>query len=61
MLPAQFEAVTPQQVTEAAANHIRPQQMVVIAVGDRQKIEAGLKELNLGPMEYRTPMGDPVQ
>jgi zinc protease len=60
-LPRQFEAVTPQQVTEAAASHIRPQQMVVIAVGDRQKIEAGLKELNLGPMEYRTPMGDPVQ
>lgn len=60
-LPAQFEAVTPQQVTQAAADHIRPQQMVVIAVGDRQKIEAGLKELNLGPVEYRTPMGDPVQ
>jgi zinc protease len=60
-LPGQFEAVTPQQVTQAAADHIRPQQMVVIAVGDREKIEAGLKELNLGPIEYRTPMGVPVQ
>lgn len=58
MLPSRFAAVTPAQVTQAAQDHIHPKQMIVIAVGDRAKIEPGLKELNLGPIEYRDAMGD---
>ncbi len=60
-LPAELGAVKPQQVTQAAADHIHPKQMIVVAVGDRAKIEPGLKELNLGPIEYRDASGNPVQ
>ena len=61
MLPKQFAAVTPEQVKQAAADHIHPKQMIVIAVGDREKIEPGLKELNLGPIEYRDATGNVVK
>ena len=60
-LPDQFAAVKPQQVVQAAADHIHPKQMVVVAVGDRAKIEPGLKELNLGPIEYRDETGNVVE
>lgn len=59
-LPAELAAVKPQQVTQAAVDHIHPKQMIVVAVGDRAKIEPGLKELNLGPIEYRDASGNPV-
>jgi zinc protease len=61
MLPGRFAAVQPQQVTQAAIDHIHSKQMILVAVGDRAKIEPGLKELNLGPIEYRDAMGNPVQ
>jgi zinc protease len=35
--------------------------MIVVAVGDRAKIEPGLKELNLGPIEIRDASGNPVK
>jgi zinc protease len=57
-LPEQFAGVQPQQVKAAAGAHIHPQQMIVVAVGDRAKIEPGLKQLNLGPIEYRNASGD---
>jgi zinc protease len=60
-LPGQFAAVTPEQVKQAAIDHIHPKQMIVVAVGDRAKIEPGLKELNLGPIEYRNASGDLVK
>jgi zinc protease len=64
-LPGQFAAVTPEQVKQAAIDHIHPKQMIVVAVGDRAKIEPGLKELdkdlNWGPIEYRDASGNPVQ
>ncbi len=61
MLPEQFAAVTPEQVKQAADTHVHPQQMLIVAVGDRTKIEPGMKALNLGSIEYRNEMGDPVQ
>jgi zinc protease len=60
-LPAQLAAVKPQQVTQAAIDYIHPKQMIVVAVGDRAKIEPGLKELNLGPIEIRDASGDPLK
>ncbi len=59
-LPAAFEAVTPEAVEQVAKNDIHPDQMILIAVGDRAKIEPGLKDLNLGPIEIRDSMGDPA-
>jgi zinc protease len=50
-LPAQIEAVTSADAEQAAAKHVRPQNLLVIAVGDKAKIEAGLKDLKLAPVE----------
>jgi hypothetical protein len=35
--------------------------MVIVAVGDRQKIEPELKKLNLAPIEIRDAEGNPQQ
>ncbi len=57
-LPEQFAAVQPQQVREAAVEHVHAKQLIVVAVGDRAKIEPGLKDLKLGPIEYRNESGE---
>jgi zinc protease len=60
-LPAEYEAVTPEAVEQAAQQDIHPDHVIVVAVGDRAKIEPGLKDLDLGPIEIRDAMGDPVK
>jgi len=45
----------------AARKYLLPERLVVVAVGDRQKIEADLKKLNLGPAEIRDSEGNVVQ
>jgi zinc protease len=41
----------------AARKYLVPERLLVVAVGDRQKIEADLKKLNLGAIEYRNAEG----
>jgi zinc protease len=55
--PAQVSAVTADMVQAAARAHLDPEKMIVVAVGDRAKIEPSLKKLNLGAIEYRTADG----
>ncbi|MFA7418538.1 MAG: pitrilysin family protein [Melioribacteraceae bacterium] len=43
--------VTNDEVTTAAKKYIVPDQMVVIVVGDRAKVEEGIKALNLGEIK----------
>jgi zinc protease len=50
-LPAQIEAVTSAEAQAAAAKYVHPENLLVIAVGDKSKIETGLKDLKLGPVE----------
>ena len=45
-----ISAITAPDV-QRAANYLDPESIVVVAVGDASKIEAGLRELNLGPLE----------
>jgi zinc protease len=61
LLPAQIYAVTPELAQEAAKKYIQPDKMTVLAVGDRAKIEPGLKKLNLGKTQIRDPEGKLVQ
>lgn len=61
LLPQQIYAVTPELAQEAAKQHVQVDKMTVLAVGDRAKIEPGLKELNLGKMEIRDAEGKVVQ
>jgi zinc protease len=60
-LPASFEAVTAEAVAKAAENYIHPQNLIVIAVGDRAKIQPDMEKLNLGPIELRNESGDLVK
>ena len=60
-LPAQFEAVTPAAVSKAAQDYIHPDHVILVAVGDRAKIESDIEKLNLGPIELRDESGDLVK
>jgi zinc protease len=56
-LPAEYQSLTPEVVEQAAKADVHPEQMVLVAVGDRSKIESGLEKLNLGPIEIRDASG----
>jgi len=60
-LPAAYEAVTAEAVAKAAAEYVHPLNVIVIAVGDRAKIQPDLEKLNLGPIEIRDESGDLVK
>ena len=60
-LPGQFEAVTSEAVQKAAMLTVHPGNLVVIAVGDRRKIQPELEKLRLGPVEIRDESGEPVR
>ena len=57
---AQVNAVTTDQALAMAKKYLVPGNQVVIAVGDRAKIEPELKKLNLGPIEIRDAEGKPI-
>ena len=59
-LPDRYRAVTPADVTRVAKDDVHPDNLIILAVGDRAKIEPGQKATNLGPIEYRTPTGELV-
>jgi predicted Zn-dependent peptidase len=51
---ADILAVTKAQVQAAAQKYIDPEKIAVIVVGDREKIEAGIRALNLGQVHLLT-------
>jgi zinc protease len=57
--PAALAAVTEASVQAAAKAHLHPDEMIVVCVGDRAKIEPGLAKLALGTIAYRNPDGTP--
>jgi zinc protease len=57
-LPDKYRAVTAAEVTRVAKDDVHPDQLILVAVGDRVKIESQLKEDNLGPIEVRTVTGE---
>jgi zinc protease len=50
-LPAKIDAVTTADVRRVAGKYLLPESMVIVAVGDRSKIEPELVKLNLGKVE----------
>ncbi len=50
-LPGKIDAVTPDDVQRVAAKYVRPDTAIVIAAGDRSKIEPELKKLSIGTIE----------
>ena len=67
-LPAKYAAVTSTDVAKVATEYIHPDQLLIVAAGDRSKIEPTLKDAGLGPVEVRdingnlvtTPAGTPA-
>src|SRR5271163_3859883 len=60
-LPSQYLKLTPDAVEKAALDYIHPDNLILVAVGDRAKIESGLEKLDLGPIELRDESGDLVK
>jgi zinc protease len=56
-LPDRINAVTIEQAQAVAQKYIVPEKMIVLAVGDRAKIEEDMKKLNLGKIEIRDTDG----
>ena len=52
---SRVEAVDAATAARIARNRIHPEAELIVIVGDKQKIEAGIKELNIGEIEYLDP------
>jgi zinc protease len=50
--------LTLQNIQSAASSVIQPQSLVWVIVGDRSKIETGIRELNIGPVRFLDPNGN---
>ncbi len=48
----ELASITPGQATKAARDHLNPDALLIIVVGDREKIEPGIRELGLGEVKY---------
>jgi zinc protease len=60
-LAARFAGVTGAQVQAAAQKNLQPEHLIVVAVGDKDKIAAQLSELKLGATEFRDADGMPLK
>ena len=59
-LPGRFRAFTSADLTDAAKKYLAPERMLIVAVGDRAKIESQIKALNLGVIALRDVNGGAV-
>ena len=60
-LPARYEAVTAADVARVAKEDIHANNLIIVAAGDRAKIEPQLKAAGLGPVEVRDVQGTLVK
>ncbi len=60
-LPERLNSVTADDAEAVARKYLRPDQMVLVCVGDRAKIEPELVKLNLGAVEIRDADGNVVK
>jgi len=54
-------AITPDSANEIAKKYILPDHLVWVVVGDMAKVEAGIRDLNLGEVHKIDPDGNPIQ
>jgi zinc protease len=50
-LTDKFNALNAGEISSAADEVIHPESLIWVIVGDREKIEDGIRALNLGPVE----------
>ena len=56
-LPQKYQAITAEDVARVAQKDLHPDQIIVVAAGDRTKIEPALKDAGIGPVEVRDISG----
>ena len=59
--PARVRSLTTKDVTAAAERLIHPDNLIWVVVGDRSKIEAGVRELNYGELRFIDADGNIIQ
>jgi zinc protease len=59
--PARIRELTLPQLTSAAGSLMRPDGIVWVVIGDRDKVEAGIRELGFGEVHLITADGDRVE
>src|SRR5262249_35659364 len=59
-MPVKIRALKPADAAAAAKILIHPDNLIWVIVGDKAKIEAGIKELNLGDIKFLDPDGKAV-
>ncbi len=60
-LPERLSGVTAEAAEAVARKYLHPEQMILICVGDRAKIEPELEKLDLGAIEFRDADGKIIQ
>ena len=55
-----YQAITEADVARWPERYLHPDQLVIVTAGDRTKIEPGLKDAGLGPVEVRDINGNLV-
>jgi zinc protease len=60
-LPGQLNAVTAEDAQAVAKKYLHPEQLILVCVGDRAKIEPELMKLDLGAIEIRDADGNVMQ
>lgn len=60
-LPKKIEAVDAGMVQQMAEKYLAPDNMVIVVVGDRQKIEEDVRKLNIGPVQTQDADGKPLE
>ena len=59
--PTMLQQLTVTDIRNAAMKVDKPKNLTWVIVGDRSKIEAGIKELNLGPIKYIDTEGNELK
>ena len=60
-LPGRLNAVTAEDAEAVAKKYLHPDQMILVCVGDRAKIEPELAKLDLGAVQVRDADGNIVK
>ena len=55
------KALKTADIAAATKTLVHPENLTWVIVGDRAKIEAGVRELNLGELKFLGPDGKPLQ
>ena len=56
-----MKALSLTDTNEAAVEVVKPQSLTWVIVGDRSKIEQGIRDLNLGEIRFVDTDGNPVK